>query len=252
MPPLVLVAMLALLTGYAATRVPVRGKPRRWMLALAAGLGPGAAVVLLTTLTALQVDGWVARWNLFRDRMAAWFDIVVHGGVSDDPIPFILLVVTITWLTSYGCAWSLFILRNAWIALIPLSVVVIFNNAYRPADFDWAVVFFLFAALLLIGRVAFQQQQAEWKRSSSEMPEYLNLRAFLQTLLVVSAVIFAVWLLPSRAGEQMLGPVWTKVTEPLNNRPVRFRPVLRGAAREPGPDVPRLRSNAAPPRLHHP
>ncbi len=231
MPPLVLVAMLALLTGYAATRVPVRGKPRRWMLALAAGLGPGAAVVLLTTLTALQVDGWVARWNLFRDRMAAWFDIVVHGGVSDDPIPFILLVVTITWLTSYGCAWSLFILRNAWIALIPLSVVVIFNNAYRPADFDWAVVFFLFAALLLIGRVAFQQQQAEWKRSSSEMPEYLNLRAFLQTLLVVSAVIFAVWLLPSRAGEQMLGPVWTKVTEPLNNRLFdsgRFFAGLRG------------------------
>ncbi|MSQ61889.1 MAG: hypothetical protein EXR43_04850, partial [Dehalococcoidia bacterium] len=231
MPPLALVAILALLTGYAATTVPLRGRLRRWILALAAGLAPGAAVVLLTTLTALEVDGWWARWNLFQDRMAAWFDIVVHGGVSDDPLPFILLVVTITWLVSYGFAWSLFILRNAWVALIPLGVVVIFNNAYRPAAFDWAVVFFLFAALLLIGRVAFQRQQEEWERSSSEVPEYLNLRAFWQTLLVVSAVIFAVWLLPSRAGEQMLGPVWTRVTEPLNNRLFdsgRFFAGLRG------------------------
>ena len=232
MPSLTLVAILALLLGYAATAIPVRDTFRRWMLALGIGLVPGAAVSILTTLTALQVEGWGERWNLFRDRMTAWFDIVVHGGVSDDPIPFILLVVTITWLVSYGFAWSLFILRNAWVALIPLGIVVIFNNAYRPVEFDWAIMFFLFAALLLIARVAFQRQQEEWRRTESEVPDYLNMRAFLQTLLVVSAVIFAVWLLPSRAGDQIFGPVWTRVTAPLNDRLFdsgRFFAGLRGS-----------------------
>ena len=37
------------------------------------------------------------------------------GGISNDNLPFVVLVVGVTYLTAYLAAWSLFRWYNAWI-----------------------------------------------------------------------------------------------------------------------------------------
>lgn len=218
MPALWFVAAAGLLAGFVTARAPASGAARKSWIALGGALGAGALIVIPTVLSAIDSGGPWARWNDFRDRMAAWFDVVVNGGISDDEIPFILLVASVTWLVSYSVAWSLFALRNVWMALVPLGVVVVFNASYQPIDFDWAFAFFVFAALLLIGRAALQAQTAEWARNGVEFPEFVGLRAFWHTLWVVSFLLLGAWLLPADSGEGgAFGGAWDKVQQPFDD-----------------------------------
>ncbi|HWO93408.1 MAG TPA: hypothetical protein VNL92_01450, partial [Dehalococcoidia bacterium] len=218
MPALPFVAAAGLLLGYLTTRVPLQSAAARAWIAFGTFLSAGAVTVIATTLSSIEQGNAWERWNAFRDRMAAWFDIVVNGGISDDHIPFVLLVVSLTWVVSFAMAWSIFVLRNAWLALVPLALVIIGNNAYRDIEFDAALVLFLFSGILLLGRVAFQRQQAVWSREDIEAPDFVGVRASWQTAWVVAALLGLAWLLPIDSTGDTLGGLWDDIAEPINER----------------------------------
>ena len=51
--------------------------------------------------------------------MYAWWSAVTQGGISNDPLPFIVLTLTLTWLGAYFSSWAIFRWRNAWLGLMP-------------------------------------------------------------------------------------------------------------------------------------
>ncbi len=219
-----------------SARVGGTARRRAWVAA-GAMLGAGSVVVVATTISAIETGGnpW-ERWNAFRDRMDIWWDVVLHGGISDDQIPFILLVVAVTWLASFAMAWSLFALRNAWLALIPLTLVIVFNSAYRELSFDWGVVVFLFAALVLIARAASERQRERWLADDTEYPEFIGLQSFWRSTWVAALLLLAAWMLPSNSGDQAFGGVWQNVGDTIDERVFdsgRFFAAVQGTRGDP-------------------
>lgn len=236
MPSLPLVAALGLGAGFVSARLPGSAVRRAWT-AIAAMLGAGFVVVVGTTISAIETGGdpW-ERWNAFRDRMAIWWDVVIHGGISDDQIPFILLVVSVAWLVSFATAWSLFALRSAWLAMVPLGLVIVLNNAYRELDFEWSFVVFSFAALLLFGRTAFERLRGRWANEGTVYPDFIGLQAFWRSAWVGALLLLGAWMLPSNSGERAFGGVWERVGEAIDERVFdsgRFFAAVRGTRGEP-------------------
>src|SRR5579875_1796353 len=112
MPSLTFVSLLAILTGFILSRI-------RWpepLLDLIA-LAVGVPVVVGMTLTYLHPASLPAGLTEFWHRSGDWLYLVRTGGISNDVMPFITLVLALTWIAGFLSAWSIFRWRNAWIAL---------------------------------------------------------------------------------------------------------------------------------------
>src|SRR6202040_1303266 len=103
-----------ILAGFLLSRV-------RWpepLLDLIA-LATGVPVVVGLTLTYMHPSGLASGLSDFWQRSEQWFYLVRTGGISNDVMPFITLVLALTWIAAFLSSWSIFRWHNAWIALIP-------------------------------------------------------------------------------------------------------------------------------------
>ena len=176
--------------------------------------------LMVLTLTATPYgDGGsiVARVDDVVARMNEWVLVVREDDVSNDNLPFVLLVHTLGVFVSYLAAWAVFRWRNAWLAVAPACaglLVIIATTSGRPSG---AFLMFSFGALLLIARLHLQRAFASWDRSRVEYPEWLSLQSAQLTLVLTIVMVVIAWQVPLGRQADAIDTTIDYVTDPIED-----------------------------------
>ena len=176
--------------------------------------------LMVLTLTATPYgDGGsiVARVEDVVARMNEWVLVVREDDVSNDNLPFVLLVHTLGVFVSYLAAWAVFRWRNAWIAVAPACaglLVIIATTSGRPSG---AFLMFSFGALLLISRLHLQRAFVQWDRARVEYPEWLSLQSVQLTLVLTVAMVVIAWQVPLGKQADAIDTTIEYVTNPIED-----------------------------------
>jgi transglutaminase-like putative cysteine protease len=203
MTNLAFIAVVGLVAGFLLAHVRANG----WLLQIPVVIG-GFLLLAWQILAVVPGDTYADRWDLYWTRIGEWIDVAWDGGVSNDPLPFITLVSFVTLAASYLAAWSVFRWRNAWVALLPIGVVLFMNISFLPDKFDFALVIFLFAAFLLTMRMAMTRRQEKWQEEEVEYPELISLSALHDTAWVAVVLLVAAWVVPTANNIPVLDAAW--------------------------------------------
>lgn len=209
MPSLFPIAFLGLVVGLVLART---GMFELFAHLLALVIG----TVGVTLASSSSLDGSLRdRANELSDRMWVWGEAVVHGGISNDDLPFVVLVVAATYLAAYLAAWSLFRWYNAWLALIPGGLALLTNISYLPGQHSAPLVIFLFCAILLIARINLLRHARDWRRQNAGFPDLISLQVLNVTVWVAVGLLFMAWIMPIGSGSGALFSLWQKITAPV-------------------------------------
>jgi transglutaminase-like putative cysteine protease len=209
MPSLYEIGFLGLVLGLVAahSRVPAL---LAHLVALSVGVFGGLYVIGNELRGSLRERTWE-----ILERIWLWGDAVVSGGISNDDIPFIVVVVLATYIAAYVAAWSIFRWYNAWLGLIPGGLALLTNISYLPGQHSLPLLIYLFCAILLVARVNLLRRAREWKARNIRYPDFMSLTVLNITVWVALPLLALAWILPVGSGSGLLYSAWTKVTSPI-------------------------------------
>ena len=99
------------------------------------------------------------------------------GDISNDNLPFVLLVHALGFLGAYMAAWAIFRRRNIWLAVVPAGIGLLVIIATTDGQPSSAFLLFSIGSLLLIARLHLQRAQVDWVRERVDYPEFLSVGA---------------------------------------------------------------------------
>jgi transglutaminase-like putative cysteine protease len=210
MPSLYPIGFSALVIGYALSRL-------RWnaLLLHPIALFLGATLVFLQLMAVVSGPSLYVRTDHLLDRMYAWWSAVTQDGISNDQLPFIVLMLVLTWLGAYLSAWAIFRWRNPVLGLVPGGAALMWNISFIPGQFSFSFVVFLFAAVLLVMRLHVARRETQWDSDGVAYPEFISLSALNATFWATCALLVAVWLMPLHARSDTAYERWDDFTAPL-------------------------------------
>jgi hypothetical protein len=213
MPSLYPIAFSGLLMGALLSRV---RWPEGFVHLLA--LPVGATAALGQILAVVPGPSPWARFDALEERMGDWFHAAFTGGISSDSLPFIVLVVALSWLAAYLSSWAVFRWRNIWLALIPSGWILLMNISYLPGQFSFAFVVFLLGAVLLVGRLYVMDRAKRWRDDGTPYPPFLSLSVLHATFWLAVLLVVIAWLMPQANEAGALESVWRRATAPVTER----------------------------------
>ncbi len=209
-PPLVPTAICALLIGMTAARVRVPS-----VVVHPVALVLGTAVVVLAVQGYADGESLGERLHDFQARMYEWFEVVRANDISNDNLPFVTLVHTVSFLAIYIGAYVIFRWHNPWVALLPAAIVLLANISFQDGQPSGAFVVFLFGAILLIARLHLQQNQEKWRKTGVEYPDFISLNAVQLTVFVAIGLMVFAWAVPLGTQQKAVESIYDKVIQPF-------------------------------------
>jgi len=209
MPSLMPTAALGLALGLIMARARVYEAIAHFV-AIAAGVG----IVGLSSSSTLQ-GSMPDRLSELGERMQLWLEAVFSGGISNDNLPFVVLVVGLTYLTAYLAAWSIFRWYNAWVALIPGGLALLSNISYLPGQNSAALLIYLFCGILLVARVNLLRNAKKWREGRTGYPDMISLHVLNVTVWMALGLLALAWILPVGSGSGALYSLWRSATSPI-------------------------------------
>ena len=223
MPPLPVAAAIGLVTGSVLAKLPWRALPL-----FLGGMVVGFVATVVMVMQRMELGdptagtGIATRWSELWARVLDWVDALIVGGVSSDPLPFVLLMVFVTWLLPYIAGWAVFRWRNAWLALVPAGIGILTNISYLPGQPSLEFILFLFAAILLFTRLHLLRTVSRWRGQETALPGMLSLEVMHAGAWVAVALIVLAWLLPVGDEVGAASSGWERLVQPLTDRVDRF------------------------------
>ena len=213
MPSLYPIAFLGLAMGALLARL-------RWQEGFVhlLALSVGAGAVLGQVLAVVPGSNPWDRLQTLEQRMDDWFGVAFGGGISNDGLPFIILVVALSWLAAYLSSWAVFRWQNAWLGLIPGGWALLANISYLPSRFSFAFVIFLFGGALLVARLHLMERARAWRRDGTPYPGLISLSVLHTTFWVVLLLVVVAWLLPQANETGAMESLWRRATAPVAER----------------------------------
>ena len=199
-----------------------------------AGLAFGAIVSVAMVMHTMELadpfttGGIDARWSELWARLKDWGAALIFGGVSSDPLPFVVLMVFVTWIVPYLSGWAVFRWRNPWLALVPAGVGILTNISYLPGQPSIAFILFLFAAILLFTRLQLLRTVSRWEGQRAALPQLLSLEVLHAGAWVAVLLILTSWLVPTGGELDRVSAGWERLTQPVTDRADRFGQVFLG------------------------
>jgi len=193
MPSLTTATMLGLISGWVLAQIPLRA----WYLQIL-GIAIGLVGVFALVMTRMELadpllgTGVQQRWTELWLRLRDWATALVEGGVSNDPMPFVLMLIFSVWVVSYLSAWAVVRWRNVWAALIPPGFVLLTNISYLPDESNLQLVVFLFASVLLVLQLHFARALDRWRQERIAWPDMMSLEVAFAGLDGLSRVFIGV------------------------------------------------------------
>lgn len=219
MPSLYPIGFAGLLTGYAIAKIH-RSEASLHPLALIIG----ATLVFVQLLAIVPGGSPAERTDNLLDRMYLWWSAATQGGISTDPLPFIVMILVLMWLGAYVSSWAIFRWRHAWLGLVPGGIALMWNISFIPGQFDVSFVTFVFGAVLLLMRVHLQRKEDEWTGSGVEYPEFISLSVLNATFWVTVVLLLVASYFPLAERSDSANERWDNFTAPITER---FAPLAR-------------------------
>ena len=220
MPSLPAAAGLGLVIGAVLARI---GR-RPWAL-FGGGIAIGVATATAMVMHTMELSdplatglGAATRWGDLWGRMGDWLAALVTGGVSTDPLPFVLLLVFSVWVVPYLASWAVFRWRNAWLALLPGGFALLTNISYLPGKPALEFAVFLFAAILLFTRIHLLRTVRGWEGRAIAMPRWLSLKVLHAGGWVAAGLILVAWIVPVGDGWEPAAGAWSNAIRPITDR----------------------------------
>jgi transglutaminase-like putative cysteine protease len=209
MPPLTTVSVAGVLTGTLLVR-------SRLSVFLAGPLAilTGAAVVGWQTLVMAGPGTLHERLIEVQDRFSAWFHIVSTNTVTNDPLPFNVLIISLTWLGVMLLVWSVYRWHNAWIGLIPGGVALFLDLALVGDNLTGAIAIYMLCGFLLVMQTNLLSNIAAWRRENAQYPAMINLTFLNFSFWVLLLLMLGAWALP--AGLSTPAPVQAIAEDTIN------------------------------------
>ncbi len=151
-------------------------------------------------------------------RMREWVTVVREDDVSNDNLPFVLLVHTLGVAGAYLAAWAIFRWRNAWLAVVPAGAGLLAIIATTDGQPSGAFLLFSIGALLLVARLHLQRSQAGWDHQRVEYPEWLSAQAAQLTLALTIVMVVVAWQMPLGTQAAATERAISAVTDPIERR----------------------------------
>ena len=191
MPPITLVAVLAIVASLLIARSGL-SIFAAWPLAVLAG----ALVVFWQTLEMVGPGDFGQRLDAINLRFETWFDLAFHGGVSNDSLPFNVLVLGLTWLGVFIFGWSVYRWQNAWIGLIPGGLTLFLDMALVGDNLEGSVLLYMLFGFLLVMRTNLMTRMLVWRREGTSYPSLISLSFLNFSTWALLFLIVTAWILP--------------------------------------------------------
>jgi hypothetical protein len=192
MPPITIVSVVAIIASLLIARSGL-SMLAAWPIAVLAG----ALVVFWQTLEMVGPGNLEQRLDAIYFRFETWFDLAFNGGVSNDSLPFNVLVLSLTWLGVFVFGWSVFRWQNAWIGLIPGGVALFLDMALIGDDLAGSVLLYMLFGFLLVMRTNLMARMAVWRREGTSYPPLLSLSFLNFSTWVLIFLIAGAWIAPA-------------------------------------------------------
>jgi transglutaminase-like putative cysteine protease len=200
----------------------------RALLLVPAALAAGTLIVMGLVLHTMRLSdpsssgGLTVRWSELKLRIASWVETLFDGGISNDSLPFVLLLVALVWLIAFLGAWSVVRWRNAWVALLPPGVLLLTNIAYLPGQPAFAFIVFLFAAVMLATRLRVLRALTTWGASDTVRPDGISTEVLRVSAWAGLALLIAAWIVPTANNIGPLADRWAALISPVTDRAERM------------------------------
>lgn len=201
--------ILGLTLGYSIFR-------RLWVVFFIFAYG----IVLLPWQMGLTLDvdtTWLDRLTILKVRLTVVLqELLTHQPVTDS-ILFLLSMAALFWVISVFSGIILMRDGNPWKIIIPGGITVFTIHSFDPllVSRSWYLAFYLFFALLLVARLSFMKNTAQWRDQHTHTPPDMGFD-FARVALVISMIlVFFAWNIPVVA--QTFRPavdIWQTATKP--------------------------------------
>lgn len=192
MPPITLISLIAALAALLLARSSLPA-PAALLLALAVG----TLVVIWRTLEMAGPGGAIQRADNVYWRFDQWAHIAWNGGVSNDPLPFNVLVMALTWLGVFAAGWSVFRWNNAWTGLVPGAITLSLDAALIGDTLTLAVACYILFGLLLVMRTNLTSRMRDWRSGNTPYPPLISLTFLNFGAWLLLALLIVAWIAPT-------------------------------------------------------
>ncbi len=200
MPPITIVGVISVTVGMllARSRLSV-------FAALPLGILIGAIVVGWQTLAMVGPGTVSERITAVHDRFDAWFAVANSSQVTNDALPFNVLIIALTWLGVMLFAWSVCRWQNAWLGLIPGGAALFLDLTLVGDDLTGAIILYMLCGFLLVMQTNLLSMVREWRKEGTPYPPMINLTFLNFSTWAMIALIIGAWVIP--AGLKTPGPI---------------------------------------------
>jgi transglutaminase-like putative cysteine protease len=219
MPSLGVAGATGLLTGWLFAHIARRAL---WLHLMALSLG--FAMAMAMTMQTMRLEdpllksGFAARWIELWERLGDWLNALVVGGISSDPLPFVLMLTFGLWLMGYLATWSIFRWHNAWLALMVGGFSLLTNISYLPGQPSGAFIVFLFAGILLVSRLHYLRRLRGWRAQQTQRSPYLSFEVLTFATWVGLTLILFAWIVPTANNWGPAADRWAEIVRPVSDR----------------------------------
>lgn len=200
LPNIVPTALVAAIIAFFTTRVRFRNKSilNKLSIPIKSAIFVIAGIVIVFWQSSLNAEGA----NLFArsydayERFGLWFDIAINGGVSGDQIPFAMIMMTVTWITSYVVTLLTFRFNSPWTPAAILGTALLTNLSHRIGLHEQTFYLFMLAAVALFSHLVAVSRINRWGKSGLTFPKEARWIAARDGLILGFVVIIVAALTP--------------------------------------------------------
>ena len=230
-PSLVLVMLLAVAAALLLSRL------RFWAaILIPAGLALGAAVILWQMTAAAPDELRIHSAAVLLERLALWLAAARNEGISVDPLPFAVGLMTAAWLSGFLAGWVFFRHRNFWGVFALGAIGLLSNLTFLPDEAAVYLALYLFTGLLLVGWVQSVRARQRWDAQRRIYDGHLGILTATDTAAVAIIALLIAFLLPTGGQWSPANAVYSYTRAPLVQWEEDFNRLFAGLpARRPLP-----------------
>lgn len=167
------------------------------------------------------------RFLILTGRLLTGVSEFAAGRPVKDPLFFLALLYIPYWFTALASGYQLTRHANALAAALPSGVLmfVIYLNHYTTHDYSWLFGAYLFAAMLLLGRVKYIVDRAKWREQRVQISAESSMDINNAIMVCAAALILVVWIIPytlpynadARKAWQKVSANWFSKNDQIDN-----------------------------------
>jgi transglutaminase-like putative cysteine protease len=151
-------------------------------------------------------------------RLFSSLDLFIKSQPVNDPLFFISIVTLIYWLIGLFAGYWITRHQSFLAVVLPSGLAILTVQAFDSAQSKhiWEFGFFIFASLLLLGRIYFLQNHSFWKQTHFLLSDDAMNDLERGTLVITAIVVFISWSLPGWISDiKPAARAWREFSQPI-------------------------------------